>query len=73
MSVIELKTQIIEEINNADEGLLYEIQNVIEHYADFEIPETVLESIKISRQQIKEGKGVPHEEVMKMAKEWLKK
>ncbi|MEZ5045635.1 MAG: hypothetical protein R2831_01440 [Chitinophagaceae bacterium] len=73
MSILELKAQLIEEINKADEDLLYEIKNVKEHHSNFEIPEYVLESIAISRQQIKDGEGVPHEEVMKMAKKWLKK
>ena len=72
MSVLELKAQIIEELDHVSVDVLLEIKEFLDssHSA---IPESVLESIKISRQQLNEGKGIPHEEVMKMAKEWLKK
>jgi hypothetical protein len=72
MSVLELKAQIIEELDHVSVDILLEIKEFLDssHSA---IPESVLESIKISRQQLNEGKGIPHEEVMKMAKEWLKK
>jgi len=73
MNVAELRAELISEINQADEGLLFEIQQVIDHHVTNEIPEAVLESISISKQQLKEGKGIDNEEVMKMAKEWLKK
>ena len=72
MSVLELKAQIIEELDHVSVDVLLEIKEFLDssHSA---IPESVLESIKISRQQLNEGKGIPHEEVMKMAKEWLNK
>ncbi len=73
MNVAELRAELISEINQADEGLLFEIQQVIDHHVTHGIPEAVLESINISKQQLNEGKGIAHDEVMKMAKEWLKK
>jgi len=72
MNVLKLKAQIIKELDHVSEDVLLEIKEYLHSYHSA-IPESVLESIKISRKQIKDGKGVPHEEVMKMAKEWLKK
>ena len=72
MNIVELKAQIIEELDHVSEDVLLEIKQFL-HSSHSAIPDAVLERIKLSRQQIKEGKGVPNEEVMKMAKKWLEK
>ncbi len=46
MNVAELRAELISEINQADEGLLFEIQQVIDHHVTHEIPEAVLTRIK---------------------------
>jgi hypothetical protein len=38
-----------------------------------DLPESVKKNIAISQQEIKEGKTIPHETVMKEAQQWLKK
>lgn len=72
MSVAEIKAEIIEEINNADEGRLFEIQNLLQS-SHFDIPEHVLNRIKLAQQQALEGKGVLHEDAMKRLNSWKEK
>ena len=79
MPVEEIKKQLhsyIDEIN--DENALQFLNEAAEFYAtnqpdilDLLTPEQ-LERLKIAQQQLAEGKGIPHEEVMKMSREWLK-
>jgi hypothetical protein len=73
MNVAELRAELISEINQADEGLLFEIQQVIDQHATNEIPEAVFTRIKIAQQQAIDGKGVPHEEAIKRLNLWKEK
>ena len=73
MNVAELRAELISEINQADEGLLFEIQQVIDHHVTNEIPEALLARIRTAQQQAIDGRGVPHEEAMKRLNSWKEK
>jgi hypothetical protein len=72
MNVMELKAQIIEELDHVSEDVLLEIKEFLDssHSA---IPESVLTRIKTAQQQALEGKGIPHEEAMKILSAWKEK
>ncbi len=72
MSVLELKAHIIEELDHVSEDVLLEIKEFLDssHSA---IPDAVLKRIKIAQQQAFEGKGIPHEEAMKILSAWKEK
>jgi len=68
MSALELKEQIIKELDNANEGLLHEIYSIL-HTKDQEsdwdnLPAHVRENIEIGIEQANNGYVIPHEEVM---------
>jgi hypothetical protein len=71
MSVAELKAMLINEIEHADEGSLFELQNLL--LDPFELPDYVIKRIEVAQNEAIEGKGISHEEVMKLSKTWLKK
>ena len=79
METSDLKKQLHAYIDMIeDEGQLEMLNEAAEAYAtkqpdilDLLTPEQ-LERLKESQEQIRNGEGIPHEEVMKMAKQWIK-
>jgi hypothetical protein len=69
MNVLELKAQIIEELDHVSEEVLLEIKQYLTscHSA---IPQEVINRIKNSQQQAIEGRGIPHDEAMKILNSW---
>lgn len=72
MNVLELKAQIIEELDHVSEEVLLEIKEYLDSNQST-IPESVLTRIKTAQQQALDGKGIPHEEAMKILSAWKKK
>lgn len=79
MTSTEIKKQLHSYIEMIEDETKLEILNeAAEAYAvrqpdilDLLTP-VQLERLKESQKQIKEGKGIPHEEVMKTARQWVK-
>src|SRR5690242_14965156 len=79
METSDLKKQLHAYIDMIeDEGQLEMLNEAAEAYAtkqpdilDLLTPEQ-LERLKESQEQIRNGEGIPHEEVMKMAMQWIK-
>jgi hypothetical protein len=79
MEISETKKQLLAYIDMIEDEMQLEILcEAAEVYAtkhpdilDLLTPEQ-LERLKESQEQIRNGGGVPHEEVMKMAKQWIK-
>lgn len=69
MNVLELKAQIIEELDHVSEEVLLEIKEYLDSNQSA-IPESVLTRIKTAQQQALDGKGIPHEEAMKILSAW---
>jgi hypothetical protein len=69
MNVLELKAQIIEELDHVSEEVLLEIKEYLDSN-QYTIPESVLTRIKTAQQQALDGKGIPHEEAMKILNSW---
>jgi hypothetical protein len=72
MNVLELKAQIIEELDHVSEEVLLEIKEYLDSNQST-IPESVLTRIKTAQQQALDGKGIPHEEAMKILSAWKEK
>jgi hypothetical protein len=72
MNVMELKAQIIEELDHVSEDILLEIKEFLDS-SHSTIPESVLTRIKTAQQQALDGKGIPHEEAMKILSAWKEK
>lgn len=74
MSTTELKKQLHEHIENADESLLTLIHGIFEsqmNKGDWwdELTQEAKDSIEIGIAQLDRGEGIPHEEVMKAIRE----
>lgn len=72
MNVLELKAQIIEVLDHVSEEVLLEIKEYLDSNQST-IPESVLTRIKTAQQQALDGKGIPHEEAMKILSAWKEK
>ncbi|MEQ9297389.1 MAG: hypothetical protein RIF33_02450 [Cyclobacteriaceae bacterium] len=74
MSTTELKKQLHEHIENADESLLTLVHGIFEsqmNKGDWwdELTQEAKDSIEIGIAQLDRGEGIPHEEVMKAIRE----
>jgi len=71
----ELKTEIKNYINHADDRMLKLIHAIIEADQDWwdEISIEEKQSVEKGAAQLKEGKGIPHREVQKKFNQWLTK
>ncbi len=81
MDVVTLKSIVVKKVNKlSDQTVLEELSELIDEMkksegADFwdELTSGQKKSVEISRKQIKEGKTIPHEELKREVKGWLKK
>ena len=78
MSVIELKSQIINKVNSIeDELLLEEIYNLINIQSEsdsiYRLTSIEKAAIEVGLQEIKNGRTVPSEKANSIISEWLKK
>ena len=77
MKVNDIKVEIAKTLfETNDEALLNQVKEILKnHETDLwdELSDVQKESVRISRQQYKEGKVLSHEEVMKKHKKWLTK
>lgn len=82
MDVGTLKKEITEKVNKIiNPEILENLDEILndlliaDQERDFwnSLPESVKKNIGTSQQEIKEGQTFPHEDVMKEAKQWLKK
>jgi len=75
VEIRDLKKEVKKYIDHADERMVKAIHAMLEADQEedwwSEISEGEKESIKIGLRQIKEGKTIPHEEVMKKHAKWL--
>jgi hypothetical protein len=69
----EMKTEIKEYINRADDRMLKLIYAIIEADQDWwdEISTEEKHSIETGARQLKEGKGISHEDVIKNNSKWF--
>jgi len=73
VSKIELAKQILS-IN--DKSIIQQVRALLEVQKDDwydELPDYVKESVARAEKQLAKGEGIPHKEVMKKYKKWLKK
>jgi hypothetical protein len=73
VSKIELAKQILS-IN--DKSVIQQVKALLEVQKDDwydELPDHVKDSVARAEKQIVKGEGIPHKEVMKKYKKWLKK
>lgn len=72
-----LRKQVQKYVARADEKSLRMVQAILEIEQDEDwwdsMPDNVRKSVETAIKESDEGKTVPHEEVMKMYKQWLKK
>jgi hypothetical protein len=72
-----LKLKLVEKlINTKEDSILQQVKFILDDDADFasEFPSHVLESIKIAKEELASGKGIPHEKAMQEIKsKFLKK
>jgi len=83
MDTAALKKEITNKINQIlSPEILQELDQIVDDLItadhsgkDFwnELPESVKENIKKSQKEIVEGKTIPHHEVMKEIRQWLKR
>lgn len=73
----ELKAQLKKDIDNADEKTILAIREIFAYKEEDELWNSLSEgerqSIEKGLKEVKEGKGIPHEEVKKMYSKWLAK
>jgi len=70
---IELAKKILS-IN--DKSLIQQVKALLDVQKDDwydELPDSVKKSVEVSEKQLANGEGIPHKEVMKKYKKWLKK
>ena len=78
MGALELKKEIVDSLEGLEEKYLKVVHNLIrnlkEEETDWfdELSDERKADIELGRQQIKEGKGIPHEQVMTEAREFIK-
>ncbi len=76
MTAIEKKQKLIERIPHIeDEALLDTFISMLEENDNdvYILSDAQKAAIDVARQQVKKGKTIPHEEVMKKTEEWLNK
>lgn len=75
MGNLELKKQIIQELDGADESLLHEIYAILQHQdLNWEnLPQHVKKSLVTGIEQADTGQTIHHHEVMAKYKTWLQK
>lgn len=76
MTAIEKKQKLIERIPHIeDEALLDAFISMLKENDNdiYILSDAEKAGIEVARQQAKEGKTIPHEEVMKSTEEWLSK
>jgi len=77
MDTIRLRKRIKKFINEANEKELQMIYRMFEVEKEYdwwnELPEEVQQEIDLSAQEAKQGKAIPHEQIMKKYAKWLRK
>ncbi len=77
MDTIQLRKRVkkfVDEANEKELQMTYRMFEVEEEYDWWvELPKEIQEEIDLSVHESKEGKIIPHEEVMKKYAKWLKK
>ena len=77
MKVNDIKVEIAKTLfETNDEALLIQVREILNaHETDLwdELSDEQKESVRISREQYKDGKVLSHDEVMKKHKKWLTK
>ncbi len=75
MGTVELRKKVKKYIDEADDHVVKMIYSMLEtdRKEDWwnDVPASVQRSIIKAEKELKAGKGVPHEEVMKKYKKWL--
>ncbi len=77
MDTLQLRKRIKKFVDEAGEKELQMIYRMFEVEKEYDwwtdLPKEIQEEIDLSVQESKEGKTIPHEEVMKKYAKWLKK
>lgn len=77
MDTVQLRTRVKKFIDEASEKELQMIYRMFEVEKEYdwwdELPEEIQQEIDLSVEEVKKGKTIPHEEVMKKYAKWLKK
>ena len=72
-----LREKVKKYVDHADKKSLLIVERILEKKQDDDwwdnLPEKVKLSVKKAIKEIDEGKGIPHEEVMKMYPQWFRK
>jgi len=80
MGALELKQEIVDSLEGLEEKYLRIVHNLIRSIQEEEMPDwwdelsqEEKDDIDLGLRQLREGKGIPHEQVMAEARELLKK
>jgi len=77
MDTVQLRKRVkkfIDEANEKELQMIYRMFEVEKEYDWWdELPEEIQQEIDLSVEEVKKGKNIPHEEVMKKYAKWLKK
>ncbi len=78
VELLELRREVKQSIDNADEDLLLKIQSLVESETDDDdwwesLPKNIQERIEESERQLDRGEGLTHEKVKQLYPQWFMK
>ncbi len=77
IELLELRREVKQSIDTADEDLLIKIQSLLESESDDEwwdsLPKNIQEGIEESEKQLDRGEGLTHEQVKQLYPQWFMK